>query len=94
MGLTLGELTPTARERFGIPEEVEGAVVLDVDAASGAAEKGLKPGDVIVSVGQKTVASLEDAKREIERQKAADRGSVLLRVVRAGDASFVAVPFA
>ncbi len=94
LGLTLGELTHEARERFGIPEEVQGAVVVGVDPAGGAAEKGLRPGDVIVSVGQKKVASLEDAKREIERQKSSDRGSVLLRVVREGNASFVAVPVA
>jgi serine protease Do len=94
LGLTLGELTPQARERFGIAEEVQGAVVVGVDPASGAAEKGLKPGDVIVSVGQKKVASLEEAKLEIERQKSAERSSVLLRVVRGADASFVAVPFA
>jgi len=94
LGLTLGDLTPSTRERFGIPEEVQGAVVVGVDPASGAADKGLQPGDVIVSVGQKKVASLAEAKREIERQKAAERGSVLLRVVRGGDATFVAVPFA
>ena len=94
LGLTLGELTPQSRERFGIPEEVQGAVVVGVDPAGGAAEKGLRPGDVIVSVGQKKVASLAEAKREIERQKSAERGSVLLRVVRDGNASFVAVPVA
>jgi serine protease Do len=94
LGLTLGELTPEARERFGIADEVQGAVVVGVDPASGAAEKGLRPGDVIVSVGQRKVASLEEAKSEIERQKSAERGSVLLRVVRGGDAIFVAVPFA
>jgi serine protease Do len=94
LGLTLGELTLEARERFGIPQEVQGAVVVRVDPASGAAEKGLQPGDVIVSVGRTKVASLEQAMREIERQKSAERGSVLLRVVRGGDASFVAVPFA
>jgi serine protease Do len=68
--------------------------VVGVDPASGAAEKGLRPGDVIVSVGQRKVASPGEAKREIEHQKSKERGSVLLRVVRGGDASFVAVPFA
>ncbi len=94
LGLALAELTPQARERFGIPEEIRGAVVVRVDPSSGAAEKGLQPGDVIVSVGRREVSSLEEAKREIEREKSAERGSVLLRVVRGGDASFVAVPFA
>jgi serine protease Do len=94
LGLTLGELTPSARAQLGIGDEVEGALVLDVDPASGAAEKGLRPGDVIVSVGQKAVANLGEVKSEIERQKAAERESVLLRIVRGGEASFVAVPFA
>lgn len=93
LGLRLAELTPSARERFGVSEDIQGALVVGVDPASGAAEKGLQPGDVIVSVGQKAVASLEDAKREIERQKL-ERPSVLLRVVRGGDPIFVAVPFA
>jgi serine protease Do len=94
LGLTLSELTPRMRERFGIPEDVQGALVVGVDQNGSAAEKGLQPGDVIVSVGQTSVGSLAEAKREIEREKAADRGSVLLRVVRGGDATFVAVPFA
>jgi serine protease Do len=94
LGLALGELTPAVRDRFGIPEEVQGAVVVSVDPAGGAAEKGLKPGDVIVSVGQMKVAGLAEAKREIEREKSRERGSVLLRVLRGGNASYVAVPFA
>jgi serine protease Do len=94
LGLALGELTPAVRDRFGIPEEVQGAVVVSVDPAGGAAEKGLRPGDVIVSVGQMKVASLAEAKREIEREKSRERGSVLLRVLRGGNASYVAVPFA
>lgn len=94
LGLTLGELTPSMRERFGIPEEVQGAIVVGVDPAGSAAEKGLRPGDVIVSVGRTKVASLGEAKREIEREKSNERGSVLLRVIREGNASFVAVPFA
>jgi serine protease Do len=94
LGLTLSELTPSARARFGIPDDVEGALIVDVDPASGAAEKGLRPGDVIVSVGQKPVASLADVKTEIQREKAADRSSVLLRILRDGEATFVAVPFA
>jgi serine protease Do len=94
LGLTLSELTPAARARYEVPEDVEGALVVEVDPASGAAEKGLRPGDVIVSVNQKPVSSVSDVKSEIDRQKAADRESVLLRIVRGGDASFVAIPFA
>jgi serine protease Do len=94
LGLRLAELTPELRGRFGVPEDVSGALVVGVDAGSSAAEKGLQPGDVIVSVGQRPVASLADAKQEIEREKSGERGSVLLRVLRDGNATFVAVPYA
>ncbi len=94
LGLRLSELTPSARQQFGVADEVQGALVVDVDPSGAAAEKGLRPGDVIVSVGQRAVSSVEEAKQEIERQKSAERASVLLRIVRQGEASFVAVPFA
>jgi serine protease Do len=94
LGLRLAELTPQLRGRFGVPEDVSGALVVGVDPGGSAAKKGLRPGDVIVSVGQRPVASLADAKREIEREKSDGRGSVLLRVMRDGNATFVAVPYA
>jgi serine protease Do len=92
LGLTLGDLTPELRQRAGVPDGVTGAVIMNVDPASGAAEKGLRPGDVIVSVGRKPVANVDECIREVEQEKAAGRASILLRVLRGGDATFVAVP--
>ena len=95
LGLALGELTPDARRRFRVDEDVRGALVTNVAPQSPAAAKGLRPGDVIVMVGQTQVPNLDDAMSAIEDAKSDGRESVLLRIVRGrGDtARFVIVPF-
>ena len=93
LGLALGELTPDARRRFRVDEDVRGALVTNVAPQSPAAAKGLRPGDVIVMVGQTQVPNLDDAMSAIEDAKSDGRESVLLRIVRGSDARFVIVPF-
>jgi serine protease Do len=94
LGLKLGALTPEMRQRLGVSNDVEGAVIVGVAQGSGAAQKGLRPGDIVVMVGQTPVASPEAAAKEVEREKSAGREAVLLRVLREGQAIFVPVPFA
>ena len=48
LGLTLSEMSAGLRERYSLDEEANGVVVTGVDQSGTAAEKGLKPGDVIV----------------------------------------------
>jgi serine protease Do len=92
LGLALSDLTPQARARLGLENDVRGALVVGVEEGSPASRKGLQEGDVVVMVGQTPVDSARQALAEIERQKSAGRQSVLLRVVREGDAAFVAIP--
>jgi serine protease Do len=94
LGIKLAELTPSLRQRLGVADDVEGAVIVEVEQGSGAAQKGLRPGDVVVMVGQTKVASPQAAAKEVEREKSAGRETVLLRVLRDGQAIFVPVPFA
>jgi serine protease Do len=94
LGLSLAPLTPEVRERAGLGDEVEGAVVAQVAPGSPAARKGLRPGDVIAMVGQQPVASPEDVVREVDRAREADRPSVLLKVVRGGQSRYVALGLA
>jgi serine protease Do len=68
-------------------------VVTEVDPASPAASKNIKPGDVIVEAAQEQVGTPEDVARSVEKVKKAGRKAVLLRVEDAkGDLRFVAVP--
>ena len=92
LGMKLAAITPEARERFKIGDDVKGVVVIEVDADSAAAEKGIRPGDVIVEVGQEEVDSPNQvAKKVHEEQESNKRKTVLLLVQRAGDLMFVAV---
>ena len=91
LGLTLSALTDEIRGEFEIGGDAEGVMVVDVDAASDAAEKGLQPGDIIVEVGQEEVATPADVAAKIERHRAEEKNTVLLLVDRKGDVLFVGV---
>jgi serine protease Do len=66
-GLTLQNLTPQTARRLQVPAGQSGAVVTDVDPDSGSAAAGIRPGDVILQVNRKPVASAADAGRELQR---------------------------
>jgi serine protease Do len=76
--ITVTELTPALRSRFDLPADVKGVVVSGVAADSGAAEAGIRPGDVIVQVAHKPVTT--PAEYEAAYKKAGDK--VLLLVQR------------
>jgi serine protease Do len=90
-GLTLSDLSPEHRERFRLDEALEGALIVEVDSSSGAAELGLRPGDVILSVAQETVASAADAAEAIDEARADGRKVVTLLASRQGTTSFFAL---
>ena len=94
LGLTLIPLNDIVREQFGIPENVEGVAVIDVESSSAAAEKGIRPGDVIVEVAQQEVSSPADVSKKVAEIRKSDKKSVLLLLNRGGDLRFVAVRLA
>jgi serine protease Do len=91
LGVALAKLTPDAKRSMELPDDVEGAMVTDVQPGSPAAEKGLQRGDVIIEADHKKVIepkTVIDAVRE-----AAERGdeTILLLIKREGQDRFVAV---
>jgi serine protease Do len=89
LGLQLQSLTPEVAERIGVDERTKGVVVAQVQEGSPAAEAGVRPGDVVVEVDRKPVASPADASRALA---SARPGGHLLRLKRAEGALFVVVP--
>ncbi len=57
-----------------------------------AAEQGLKAGDVILSAGGKTVASVGELRKVLADAKKDGRTNVLMRVKSGNGTRFVAVP--
>ena len=71
----------------------EGLVVRSVESDSAASENGIETGDVIVSVGGKTVDSVESVQAEVENAKERGRKAVLMQVQgQNGGTRFVALP--
>ena len=87
-GVAVGDIDSQVRRELGLPPNVQGAVVTDVDASSVASEAGLKPGDVILEINRQPVKSAEDAVRLTEKAK--DK-TTLLRVWSKGGSRYVVV---
>lgn len=92
LGLTLAPLTPETRKRFGIEEDVEGALVADVAEGSPAFQHGLIPGDIILRVGDAEVSTPQDVANAVNKARQGDRDTVLVLRQREGSRSFVALP--
>ncbi len=80
MGLTLVPLTPELARRSNLPPTVRGVVISAVDPASDAAEKGLRPGFLIMSVNQQPVTTPAEVAAAVIAARRANRRSVLLLV--------------
>lgn len=93
IGLVVAPLTEELRAKYGLDAKVTGVVVTEVDPLGPAAEKNIKPGDVIVEAAQEPIETPQDLAARIEKVKKAGRSAVLLRVEDAkGELRFVAVP--
>ena len=91
MGLSLSPITEELRAELDLPAGATGLVVVDVDEASEAYEKGMRAGDLITEAGQQKVEAASDLTDRVEEAREAGRKSLLLLVRRGGDPRFVAL---
>lgn len=91
LGLSLAELTPALKQRFGIESDQGSVVVTKVVPGTEAAEKGLQPGDVILDAGGDPVTSAQSITKAVDEAKSAGNDTVLLRIARDGSPRFVAL---
>jgi serine protease Do len=91
MGLGLASVTPEARRNFNIDAGVDGVLITRVDPDSDAGDKGIQPGDVVLSVANKPVHSPRDVLAQVAAARSAGRHSVLLLVATQGGQRFVAI---
>ncbi len=92
LGIKLAELTPELRAKFSIPQEQKGVVIVDVEGGSPAAERGIKPGDLIVEVAQEGVTTPADVSDRVEKARKANRKSVLMLVQSGESPRFIPLP--
>ncbi len=82
-GVEAQDLTPGNRQRYDIPGDATGIVVISVKPNSVAASSGLQEGDVIYNINSKLVKSVAEATAAAKVM--GDDKSVVLRISRAGD---------
>ncbi len=83
-GVSLGEVGRSERRQIG----GNGVEVLEVDRDSRAWEAGLRRGDIIVSVNQHPVGSVDEVAQAVKQAK---DGSLLLHVLRDAGALFIVI---
>lgn len=87
-GVVVDDLTPRNREMYGIPANLRGALVVEVDPDSVAAQQGLRPGDVILEINRQRVTNADQAVRLSESIR---ESTVLLRVWSQGVSRFLVI---
>ncbi|HEY7450864.1 MAG TPA: DegQ family serine endoprotease [Vicinamibacterales bacterium] len=88
LGVSVAPLTPELASRAGVPKDVHGLLVQEVNPDSRAAEAGIQAGDVIQEVNRKPVETVEELRAAV---KATTDRPTLVLVNREGRDLFVTV---
>jgi len=72
----------------------QGVVVIEVDSNGPAADKGIKAGDIIMSVGAAAVSTPGEVQKQLAELRQAGKRSVLMRVKSGKETRYVALPLA
>jgi len=91
MGLGLAAVTPEVRRAYNLEDNVAGVLITRVDPDSDAADKGIQPGDVVVTVANKAVHTPQDIKSRVGEAAAQGRKSVLVLLTGSNGQRFVAL---
>lgn len=79
-GFRVSTITDASRKKFRLPDDQKGVVVTDVTDGGPAAERGLKPGDVITEVQQDAVNGPAEFRKAVDTARKAGKRSILLLV--------------
>ncbi|WP_040508787.1 Do family serine endopeptidase [Gluconobacter morbifer] len=90
LGVSLASLTPRTRQELGLDDSVQGAVVADIVQGSPADQAGIRPGDIIVAVGNHVTPSPRAVVSQVH-EALSHKQPPLLRILRDGQQLFVAV---
>lgn len=90
-GMTLQALTDETRQRYDITTDVQGVLVVDVSPKSSAAEKAIRPGDIIMEISQVEVHTPQQILEQFKSVEKENRKSALLLISRDGEPRYVSI---
>jgi serine protease Do len=82
LGLSMQPLNPQIIRALNLPADVRGVVITSIDPSSDAASKGIRRGDVIISVNRQAVTTPAQVLAAVDTARRAGRSSVLLLIKR------------
>lgn len=91
LGFSLTDLNDDIRNGYNVPDDVKGVIVTNIDPRGEAAEKGVRPGDVIVEMNQQAVTNPQEAQAIIADAVKDKKTSILFLLNREGDVRFEAL---
>lgn len=92
-GMKLAKITPELRKQFSLPDWAKGVVITDVSPNSAGAAQGLRPGDLVIAIGNAAVGAPEQVPQLAAAAKKANQKKLLVRIEqREGNIRFVALP--
>ena len=94
LGMKVATITDALRQKFQLADGQKGVVVTDVNPDGKAAERGLKPGDVVAEVQQSEVSTPAEMQDRIAQARRAKRASVLMLVQNGDGMRWVPLPIA
>ena len=91
-GMSFTDLTNEIRKRFDLSDESIGVVVVGINDNSPAAERGIKPGDIIQKVDQVDINTSKEILKVVDEAKNNKKSSILFLIKRGLNARFIALP--
>ena len=92
LGVSLAPLNDETRAKYQIGADQKGVVVTDVARDGGAAQRGVKPGDIIVEVQQQAVSDPADVSAKVEAIRKQNRKSALVLIQGQDGLRWIPVP--
>lgn len=91
IGLSLSEINADLVEKYQLSPETKGLFVLDVQSGSDAEKKGIKKGNIILSIDKRPIVDITDIQNAVNEAKLADNRPILLQIKAGEQLYFVAV---
>ena len=87
-GVVVTDIDAAARAQLRLPANLKGALVMQIEEGTAAAEAGLREGDVIVEIDNKAIRTAEDA---VNATKGLKNAEIVLRVYSRGGFHYLTV---
>ena len=87
-GITVQELTPSLRDKMGMPENVNGVIIANISEDSPAQEY-LQVNDVILEVNRRAITNIRDYEQVVS--KIGEKDSALLLIYRDGASIYISM---